>query len=85
MEGKRPKRKESDQSRDRRKTYKDADGWEIAFCHKRKDGSEFLVSLTRSIINQEDGAEIAVVNIVHEVTDIHDYDRGETLVESKPG
>jgi PAS domain S-box-containing protein len=77
--------KESDQSSDRRKTYKDADGWEVAFCHKRKDGSEFLVSLTRSIINREDGAEIAVVNVVREVTDIHGFDRGETLVESKPG
>lgn len=75
--------KESDQSRDRRKTYKDADGWEVAFCHRRKDGSEFLVSLTRSIINREDGAEIAVVNVAREVTDTHDFDRGETLAESK--
>ncbi len=37
--------------------------------HKRKDGSEFPVSLSRSVIKDENGKEVAVVGVARDITD----------------
>jgi PAS domain S-box-containing protein len=51
------------------KSYQVVDGWEVAFYHKRKDGSEFPVSLTRSAIKNENGEEIAVISVARDISD----------------
>jgi PAS domain S-box-containing protein len=43
--------------------------WEVGFYHKRKDGSIFPVSLTRSIIKDSSGSEVAVVGVVRDISD----------------
>lgn len=44
-------------------------GWEVAFYHKRKDGAEFPVSLSRSVIKDENGNEIASVGVVRDISE----------------
>lgn len=39
------------------------------FYHKRKDGSEFPVVLTMSILKDETGKDIAIVRIAHNITE----------------
>lgn len=39
------------------------------FYHKRKDGSEFPVVLTRSVLKDEHGQEMAIVRIAHNITE----------------
>lgn len=41
---------------------------EVEFYHCRKDGSEFPVSLLRSVVKDEDGDEQAVVGIARDIT-----------------
>jgi PAS domain S-box-containing protein len=43
--------------------------WEVGFYHKRKDGSVFPVSLSRSIIKDPAGNEVAVVGVVRNISD----------------
>ena len=43
--------------------------WEVGFYHKRKDGSVFPVSLSRSIIRDCSGNEVAVVGVVRDISD----------------
>jgi two-component system CheB/CheR fusion protein len=43
--------------------------WEVGFYHKRKDGSVFPVSLTRSIIKDSVGNEVAVVGVARDISD----------------
>jgi len=50
--------------------------WELAFYHKRKDGSIFPVSLSRSIVKNGRGRSIAVVGVVRDITEL-------VLVEDK--
>lgn len=44
-------------------------GWKGELYHRRKDGSEFWVSLSRSVIKDEDGKEVAIVGVVRDVTE----------------
>ncbi|MBA7679904.1 Adaptive-response sensory-kinase SasA [subsurface metagenome] len=43
--------------------------WEVGFYHKRKDGSVFPVSLSRSIIKDSNGNEIAVVGVARDISE----------------
>ncbi|UCE98933.1 MAG: PAS domain S-box protein [Planctomycetota bacterium] len=43
--------------------------WEVGFYHKRKDGSLFPVSLSRSIIRDTSGKEVAVVGLSRDISD----------------
>ncbi len=43
--------------------------WQVGFYHKRKDGSVFPVSLSRSVIQDENGNEIAIVGMARDVSD----------------
>jgi PAS domain S-box-containing protein len=43
--------------------------WEVGFYHKRKDGAIFPVSLSRSIIRDSSGKDIAVVGVVRDISD----------------
>ncbi len=45
------------------------DNREVGLFHKRKDGSEFPVSLSRSVIKDENGDEVAVVVIAHDISE----------------
>jgi PAS domain S-box-containing protein len=44
-------------------------GWEVGFFHKRKDGSEFPVSISRSGVKDEDGNEVALVVIARDISE----------------
>jgi len=44
--------------------------WELAFYHKRKDGSIFPVSLSRSTVKNSRGHNIAVVGVVRDITEL---------------
>ena len=43
--------------------------WEVGFYHKRKDGSVFPVSLSRSIIGDSNGNEVAVVGVSRDISE----------------
>ncbi len=43
--------------------------WEVGFYHKRKDGSTFPVSLSKSIIRDSNKEEIAAVGMARDVSD----------------
>jgi len=43
---------------------------EIGFYHKRKDGSIFPVSLSRSIIRDSDGNNVAVVGVIRDISEL---------------
>ncbi len=43
--------------------------WEVGFYHKRKNGSIFPVSLSRSIIRDEDGKQVAVAGIARDISE----------------
>jgi PAS domain S-box-containing protein len=43
--------------------------WQIGFYHKRKDGTVFPVSLSRSIIKDSNRHEIAVVGVARDISD----------------
>jgi PAS domain S-box-containing protein len=61
--------KENPESDSEKKTYRAVSGWEVGFFHKRKDGSEFPVSLSRSVIKDENGNDAAVVLIAHDISE----------------
>lgn len=43
--------------------------WQVGFYHRRKNGSIFPVSLTRSIVKDSNRKEIAVVSVVRDISD----------------
>ena len=43
--------------------------WEVGFYHKRQDGSIFPVSLSRSIIKDTKGRDMAIVGVGRDITD----------------
>jgi PAS domain S-box-containing protein len=58
------------QSKDTRSVFQIVrSAWEVGFYHKRKDGSVFPVSLSRSIIKDPRGNEVAVVGVVRDISD----------------
>jgi len=58
------------QSKDTRSVFQIVrSAWEVGFYHKRKDGSVFPVSLSRSIIKDSGGNEVAVVGVVRDISD----------------
>ncbi len=65
-----------------KQAYEASSGWEVGFYHKRKDGSQFPVSLTRSAIKDENGQEIALVCVTRDISEhirIEDDLRTENL------
>jgi PAS domain S-box-containing protein len=44
-------------------------GYKGEFYHKRKDGTEFPVSLSRSIIKDEAGNELAIIGVARDITE----------------
>lgn len=61
--------KDSPSSDEEGKNCPTVDGREVGLFHKRKDGSEFPVSLSRSVIKNENGDEVAVVVIAHDISE----------------
>jgi len=58
------------QAKDTRSVFQIArSAWEVGFYHKRKDGSVFPVSLSRSIIKDGAGNEMAVVGVVRDISE----------------
>ena len=49
--------------------YRAVDGWEVGVFHRRKDGSKFPVSLTRSDVKDESGNEVALVIIARDISE----------------
>ena len=57
--------------------------WEIGFYHKRKDGSEFLVSHSRSSIRDENGNYTGVVGVSRDISEhILVEDKAEILIKN---
>jgi len=54
---------------DTRSVSRGISGWETGFYHKRKNGSKFSISLSRSGIRNEKGNNIAVVSVVRDISD----------------
>lgn len=52
------------------------DGWESGFYHRRKDGTEFPVSLSLSVVKDENGKEIALLGVARDISQL-------VFVESK--
>ena len=44
-------------------------GWEVAFFHRRKDGEEFPVSISRSDVRDESGEQIALVVVARDISE----------------
>ncbi len=44
--------------------------WEVGFYHTRKDGTVFPVSLSRSIIKDENGNSLAIVGVIRDITEL---------------
>ena len=56
--------------------------WEVGFYHKRKDGSPFPISLSRSSIRDANGDEVAVVGVARDISErilVEDKLRTENL------
>jgi len=43
--------------------------WQVGFYHRKKDGTIFPVSLTRSIVKDSSRKEIAVVGVIRDISD----------------
>ncbi len=61
--------KERPPGTDAKDSYQNADGVGVGFYHVRKDGSEFPVSLSRSVIKDENGNEIAFVGVARDISE----------------
>jgi PAS domain S-box-containing protein len=46
----------------------DVSSREVGFWHKRKDGTEFQVSVTRSVIQDENGKEVGLVSVIRDIS-----------------
>jgi two-component system cell cycle sensor histidine kinase/response regulator CckA len=49
--------------------YQGVSGWEVAFYHKRKDGSQFPVSVSRTVVEDQNGNPVAIVVIARDVSE----------------
>ncbi|MHC4617313.1 MAG: PAS domain-containing protein [Planctomycetota bacterium] len=49
--------------------YEADSGWEVAFFHKRKDGSRFPVSLSKANVQDETGDNVALVVIARDISE----------------
>ncbi|MHC4474526.1 MAG: PAS domain-containing protein [Planctomycetota bacterium] len=49
--------------------YRALTGWEVAFFHKRKDGSVFPVALSKANVNDENGNAVALVAIARDISE----------------
>jgi PAS domain S-box-containing protein len=57
-------------------------GWEVGFYHRRKDGSIFPISLSRSIIRDANKKDIAIVGLARDISErllVEDELRSTTL------
>ncbi len=61
--------KENPSAEDAEKPYRATNEWEVGFFHKRKDGTEFPVSISRSDIKDEIGNEVALVVISRDISE----------------
>jgi len=52
-----------------KKSYQVVGGWEVGFYHKRKDGGEFPVSLTSSVVKDDAGSEVAIVSVARDISE----------------
>lgn len=48
------------------------------FCHVKKDGTMFPVSVSRTIVKDDSGSNIAIINIVRDITEEKEVDRMKT-------
>ena len=76
--------KEKTETDDTGKIFRTLRGvWEIGFYHKRKDGSEFLVSHSRSSIRDENGNYTGVVGVSRDISEhILVEDKAEILIKN---
>jgi PAS domain S-box-containing protein len=49
--------------------YQALGGWEVAFFHRRRNGQEFPVSLSKSDVRDEDGQQVALVVISRDISE----------------
>lgn len=56
-------------SADARNIYQDVNVREVGFYHKRKDGNKFPVSLSRSVVKDKNGNEIALVGVARNISE----------------
>jgi len=54
---------------DAKNIYRIVSGWEVGFLHRRKDGTEFPVSISRSDVKDENGNEIAHIVISRDISE----------------
>jgi PAS domain S-box-containing protein len=54
---------------DAKNIYHVVSGWEVGFLHRRKDGTEFPVSMSRSDVKDENGSEIARIVISRDISE----------------
>ena len=72
--------KQNNQSDDEPETHWDSDAAEVEIHHMRKDGSEFPVSLSRSVIKDKNGNETAFVAVARDISErVFVEDRVRTL------
>jgi len=60
---------EAPTNRDVKSISSKRDGWRGEFYHRRRNGSEFPVSLSRSVIKDENRNELAIVEVVRDITE----------------
>ena len=61
--------KESPLMTEKENVHRAVSGWEVGFFHRKKDGGEFPVSLTRSDVKDENGNEVALVVIARDISE----------------
>lgn len=62
-------RQQSQSTRSVFQTKTSGNSWEVGFYHRRKDGSMFPVSLSRSHIKDSKGNDVAIVGVARDITD----------------
>ncbi|MHC4118722.1 MAG: PAS domain-containing sensor histidine kinase [Planctomycetota bacterium] len=62
-------RQQSQSTRSVFQTKTSGSTWEVGFYHRRKDGSVFPVSLSRSHIKDSNGNDVAIVGVARDITD----------------
>ena len=62
-------RQQSQGTRSVFQTKTSGSNWEVGFYHKRKNGSVFPVSLSRSHIKEPSGKDVAIVGVARDITE----------------
>ena len=62
-------RNQSENTRSVFQTRSCESGWEVGFYHRRKDGSLFPVSLSRSTIKDSNKKDVAIVGVVRDISE----------------